>query len=598
VKRIFVFDDEPLSLADRSALETAGYTVVGLARSLDGSAQITVPDPALMAVGSGTYPVPREARPGEQGTRESAPREPAHSGRIRTARDSEQDRRFLLRLGDTMHAATDSGEILGQVSSELGQYLGASRCHFLEVDAANDRMTLHRGYRVGVPQLPERLALSSFGASTASAAARGETFILEDARSDRRTAGLFEASYAPVATRAVLSVPLMRDRTWVAGLVVASSTPRTWREREVALVRLVAERTWLWLEHLRMQADLRRAHARFDAFVDDVKEYAIFLLDRAGNVATWNAGAERVMGYHSDEVLGRPQSVFYLPSDAARAAAVLDSAVRAGRYEEEGWRVRKDGTRFWASIAITPAFDRERAVESFAVVTRDYTDRRRHEDELRLQQAVLVQSRKDREALTQEVDHRVKNNLQVIASLINMQLRKLAPGDARDALLQTRTRVLAIAFAQQQLHRAKDFTQLRFADYLRNLIEHVRHAIGGALERVAVELAIDDVPLGIDRAVPCALVINELILHAVEHGFAGDRRGTIRVELTTLDTGLIRLALRHDGAGLPPDFDIQRAESMGLQLVCTLAEQLDAALAVIRDSGTAFELTFAAIAPG
>src|SRR5678815_1783769 len=155
VKRIFVFDDEPLSLADRSALETAGYTVVGLTRSQDGSAQITVPDPALMAVGSGTYPVQRE----------SAPREPAPTGRVRTARDSEQDRRFLLRLSDTMHAATDSDEILGQVSSELGQYLGASRCHFLEVDAANDRVTLHRGYRVGVPQLPERLALSSFGAS-------------------------------------------------------------------------------------------------------------------------------------------------------------------------------------------------------------------------------------------------------------------------------------------------------------------------------------------------------------------------------------------------------------------------------------------------
>ena len=587
MKRIFVFDDEPLSLADRSALETAGYTVVGLTRSLDGSAQITVPDPALMAVGSGTYPVPRE----------SAPREPAHTGRVRTARDSEQDRRFLLRLGDTMHAATDRGEILGQVSSELGQYLGASRCHFLEVDAANDKVTVHRGYRVGVPQLPERLALSAFGTDTA-ASARGETIVLEDARSDRRTAARFEAAYAVAATRAVVSVPLMREGTWVAALVVASSTPRTWREREVALVRLVAERTWLWLEHLRMQADLRRVHARFDAFVDDVKEYAIFLLDPAGNVATWNAGAERVMGYHTDEILGRPQSVFYLPSDAARAAAVLDSAVRAGRYEEEGWRVRKDGTRFWASIAITPAFDRERAVESFAVVTRDYTDRRRHEDELRLQQAVLVQSRKDREALTQEVDHRVKNNLQVIASLINMQLRKLAPGDARDALLQTRTRVLAIAFAQQQLHRAKDYTQLRFADYLRDLIEHVRHAIGGALERVAVELAIDDVPLGIDRAMPCALVINELILHAVEQGFAGDRRGTIRVELTTLDGGLIRLALRHDGAGLPPDFDIQRAESMGLQLVCTLAEQLDAALAVTRHAGTAFELTFAAIAPG
>ncbi|HEY6177187.1 MAG TPA: histidine kinase dimerization/phosphoacceptor domain -containing protein [Kofleriaceae bacterium] len=583
MKRIFVFDDEPLSISDRAALETAGYTVVGLTRTVDSSGQSALPDAPQYAIGSGTYPVPREA-----------PRAPVPAGRVRPARDSEQDRRFLLRLGETMHAATDSSEILGQVSSELGQYLAASRCHFLQVDAANDLVTLHRGYRAGVPQLPEQLALSAFGATTASAAARGETFVLEDAQSDRRTAAVFEASYAPVATCAVVSVPLMRDRTWVAGLVVASSTPRAWREREIALVRLVAERTWLWLEHLRMRADLERAHARFETFVDDVKEYAIFLLDAAGNVATWNAGAERVMGYRGDEIIGQPQSVFYLPGDAPRAQAVLDSAVRAGRYEEEGWRIRKDGTRFWASVAITPAFDRERAVESYAVVTRDYTDRRRHEDELRLQQAILTQNRKEREALTQEVDHRVKNNLQVIASLINMQLRKLAPGDARDALLQTRTRVLAIAFAQQQLHRAKDYTQLRFDAYLRDLIEHVRQAIGVALDRVAVELAIDDVPLGIDRAIPCALVINELMLHALEHGFAGGRRGAIQIELRALDGGLIRLAVRHDGAGLPLEFDVQRADSMGLQLVCTLAEQLDAALAVT-GAGTGFELTFAAI---
>src|SRR5262249_4190080 len=189
--------------------------------------------------------------------------------------------------------------------------------------------------------------------------------------------------------------------------------------------------------------------------------------------------------------------------------------------------------------------------------------------------------------------HRVKNNLQVIASLINLQLRKLAPGAARDALLQARTRVLAIAFAHQQLHRVNDDTQLRFDHYVRDLIEHVHQAIGGGLDQVAIELAIADVPLGVDRAIPCALVINELILHALDHGFAGGRRGTIRVELAGLDGAQIRLAVRHDGAEPPPDFDIQRADSMGLQLVCTLAEQLEATLAVIRDEGTTFELTFA-----
>lgn len=572
VKRVYILDSEPLASDVRATLEMAGYAVVGVPPSH--------PREELLAPPAGSAPVtPLIAR-------------------ARSRSQSDLDRRLLLRIGEAMHGASDGIELLREVSTELGSYLEVARCHFLQIDAATDQMIVHPGYVTDPIDPPINLALSAFGREAAAASARGETLVLDDVCSDARTAAQFEAAYARIHTRAFVSVPLMRGRQWVAALAVASTTPRAWQEREVALIRLVAQSVWPWVERLRVEGDLQRSQARFHSFVDDVKEYAIFMLDAAGHVATWNAGAQRLHGYRADEVVGAPQSVFYPTGDAERARAVLDSAVRAGRYEEEGWRVRKDGGRFWASVVVTPTFQRDGALEGFALITRDFTDRRRHEDDLRLQQAKLAQRLREREALVQELDHRVKNNLQVMTSLISMQMRKLQAGGAREALAECRARVLAIAFAHDQLYRTKDYARVRVGDYLRGLIAHVVQSYELPDERVALELAVAEVPLGIDRAVPCALVINELLGNALRHAFPGERRGTVRVELTELEDSRVCLAVRDDGVGLPPGFDIRNATSMGLQLVATLAEQLEAMVAVSGGAGAAFELTFAIAAAG
>jgi len=207
-------------------------------------------------------------------------------------------------------------------------------------------------------------------------------------------------------------------------------------------------------------------------------------------------------------------------------------------------------------------------------------------------QAVLEQGVREREVLLQEVHHRVKNNLQVISSLINMQLRRLEDRGARAALEECQARILAIALIHEKLYQTKDYAHVAFADYARSLAAGVFQASGRAQGEVVLELEIADVALGIDRAIPCGLVINELISNALKHAFPDGRAGTVRVELVAVDGGRLRLTVRDDGIGLPPGFAIDRAESLGLQLVHTLAEQLDAVLVVRSDGGAAFELTF------
>ena len=123
----------------------------------------------------------------------------------------------------------------------------------------------------------------------------------------------------------------------------------------------------------------------FQAVVASVKDYAIFMLDRSGRVATWNAGAELIKGYRSEEVIGKEISIFYTPEDVAggKPRALLAAALAHGRVEDEGWRVRKDGTRFWADVVITPIRDPAENLQGFVKVTRDLTDRKRAEDRLR-----------------------------------------------------------------------------------------------------------------------------------------------------------------------------------------------------------------------
>jgi two-component sensor histidine kinase len=200
---------------------------------------------------------------------------------------------------------------------------------------------------------------------------------------------------------------------------------------------------------------------------------------------------------------------------------------------------------------------------------------------------------REREVLLQEVHHRVKNNLQVITSMINMQVRRIEAGGTRDALEECGMRVHAIALIHEKLYQSRDYARVAFSEYARSLASSVFHA-AGVSRAVKLELAIDDLELAVDRAIPCGLILNELITNALKHAFQDNRSGTIRVALTRAEGDRLRLSVDDDGVGLPERFDVDTAESVGLRIVSTLAQQLAAQLEVSGRSGASFRLTFPA----
>ncbi len=150
----------------------------------------------------------------------------------------------------------------------------------------------------------------------------------------------------------------------------------------------------------------------------------------------------------------------------------------------------------------------------------------------------------------------------------------------------------AIALIHEKLYQAQSYADVPFADYIRGLADDVFQATGASQSAISLVLAVDEVVMTIDKAIPCGLILNELITNAFKHAFPAGRRGTIRVELARTDGGRLRLVVADDGVGVPDGFALEDARSLGLRLIGTLARQLDAVLTVNRGRGTSFALTF------
>ena len=208
---------------------------------------------------------------------------------------------------------------------------------------------------------------------------------------------------------------------------------------------LFAQTEDVTLRHAALQ-DLRASEDRFRLMVESVRDYAIFMLDAGGRVATWNLGAERMKGYAADEIMGQHFRAFY-PTAAQTARHPeyeLEVAEREGRYEEEGWRVRKDGTQFWANVVITALFDQERNLVGFAKVTRDMTERRRAQEERDRAALDLALSNEDLKAATQRTEeylavtaHELQSPVTAItgsAQILSQYWDKLDPAERAEAL--------------------------------------------------------------------------------------------------------------------------------------------------------------------
>ncbi len=211
-------------------------------------------------------------------------------------------------------------------------------------------------------------------------------------------------------------------------------------------------------------------------------------------------------------------------------------------------------------------------------------------------EAQLQASLREKEAMLQEIHHRVKNNLQIVTSLLNLQAERAQDSRLAAILRDSQNRVRSMAYIHERLYRSPDLAQIDFAEYTRALADHLLNSYQSEDQRtvdVRVEIG-EDAHLSVDTAIPCGLIVNELVSNALKHAFPPGWKtpGLVTIAMQQTPHGYM-LKVQDNGVGLPADLDVRRAHSLGLELVTILAQQLGGALKIDRDAGTAFTITFA-----
>jgi PAS domain S-box-containing protein len=252
---------------------------------------------------------------------------------------------------------------------------------------------------------------------------------------------------------------------------------------------------------------------------------------------------------------------------------------------EEVLLKKKDGAPFLGSVCAVTVRDEKGKIRYFDGIVEDITERKEAED-------MLKTSLMEKELLLREIHHRVKNNLQIISSLLNLQSRHVKDESALDMFHESRNRVRSMALVHEKLYRSDDLANVDFREYIRSLGRHLLMSYGINSTAIDLDVSVSDVFLDINTSIPCGLIINELISNSLKHAFSGREQGKIRVVLRSEKNGKFKLLVSDDGVGLPKDLDVTQTESLGLQLVTMLVEQLQGTLNLDNNKGASFEIVF------
>ncbi|MCT7960267.1 PAS domain S-box protein [Laspinema sp. D1] len=304
----------------------------------------------------------------------------------------------------------------------------------------------------------------------------------------------------------------------------------------------------------------------------------------------------RQFGYEAQQLLNNPNLWFECihPDDAERLFAHI-FRLQERTQEIYEYRVRHQNSTYrWVRDERRLVCDAEGNPLEIVGSMYDITEQKKALGQLKA-------SLREKEVLLKEIHHRVKNNLQVISSLLNLQSRSLQDGETRTLFQDSQNRIQSIAFIHEKLYQSRDLAQVDFSQYIQTLCIHLFRSYGASPQRISLNLQIDDIFLSVDTAIPCGLIVNELVCNTLKHGFSPNGTGAIEITLhrTFQEQGddskqEFMMRVRDNGVGFPSEVDFRKTRSLGMQLINTLVKQLKGTIELDRSSGTAFQIVFSA----
>lgn len=344
---------------------------------------------------------------------------------------------------------------------------------------------------------------------------------------------------------------------------------------------------WDITERTRIEEDLRQQQLLTNTLLDSLPGIFYVYTYPELRLVQWNKNHESLLGFSPGEIKDRNLSEWHLPEVQATVRKTVDQVMSEGQGIIEANLLTKQGESI--PYLLTGIRFEARGKLFLMGVGIDVTESKRAE-------AALRDSLREKEALLKEVHHRVKNNLQVISSLLRLQATQIEHPMAKRALQDMKHRVHSMALLHETLYRSENLDQVNMAEYFESMCQQLFRSLAQPSGVIELKLDLEKASLQVDQAIPCGLLVNELVSNALKHAFPDGRGGEVRVQLRQdTDNGLLRLRVSDDGVGLPANFQMRKIHSLGLQLVSDLASQLRGKLFIGPPPQAVFEVEFSPV---
>jgi PAS domain S-box-containing protein len=347
--------------------------------------------------------------------------------------------------------------------------------------------------------------------------------------------------------------------------------------------------TWLAISyvslpsHLNTLGKLRESEERYRYLVESSPE--AIAVHSSGKIVYVNpAGIKLLNAKSSDDIIGKSALNFVHPDYheivKQRISKIYTEQKQVDPIEEKF--IRLDGQVIDVEVTVMPiTYLGKQAVQ---VIIKDITQRKLAEEQIKV-------SLKEKEVLLREIHHRVKNNLQIISSLLDLQVKHLKDKQIIEPFKESQNRIKSMALTHEMLYQSKNIAKIDFYDYVKKLVVNLSSSYKINTKDIALKINIDSVFVNVDIAIPCGLILNELVSNALKHAFPPGKVGEVSIDFY-YNNDVFILTVSDNGIGLPKNLDIQNTESLGLKLVHTLINQLEGTMEINRNYGTKFIIRF------
>ena len=312
----------------------------------------------------------------------------------------------------------------------------------------------------------------------------------------------------------------------------------------------------------------------------------LVIADAHGNIRLCNKSVLDLLQYRENELLNRSIACLLPSGNTLFDAEGLEKLLQQKALSNiELSFATSRGEQVPLLLSVAVLVDRDEQIEGFVITARDITQRVEAEIQLK-------SSLEEKEVLLKEIHHRVKNNLQVISSLLNLQARQVNDEKALEMFDDSKNRVRTMALIHEKLYKSADLAQIDFGEYVHSLVNSLFEAYRDRGENIRALIDVENVLMGVDQGIPCGLIVNELVSNSLKHAFPSARQGSIWISLSPLREGKYILGIRDDGVGLPAMIDFRNSDSLGLRLVNILVSQLGGHIELYSGEYTDFRIEF------